>query len=332
MNFDKEKVENALSVLNLKTEGTITLKEVSKNYKNLALKFHPDKNIGDETTEEKFKRITAAHDILTSVYETLNKKEFTMEEIKHRLDSDETLSDSTKISKSDYSSLKNKFGSIPKFDEFLSALSIIVNEYKLNIQATSKLGIPTNLNKESVKQLAFLLKQNSTNTKTDITQVLGDDFSNIIKQGVKNNATITNIYNQALTHIDNKTTFIPEVTLEGAEKALANVASRIEKHEFIIGAKGFRHFSKPSGVEISYTEKRGEFLSMTAKKIVPKSIAEVYNIFKNKNLNPLDKIEQINEKLNEKGSFSRRTDTKKFIAEIKEVLAEVQPPSSSFQP
>ena len=39
--------------------------EIKKAYRKLALKYHPDKNIGDPTAADNFRRIKEAHDILT---------------------------------------------------------------------------------------------------------------------------------------------------------------------------------------------------------------------------------------------------------------------------
>ena len=38
--------------------------EIKKAYRKLAFKYHPDQNPGDKAAEEKFKRITAAYDVL----------------------------------------------------------------------------------------------------------------------------------------------------------------------------------------------------------------------------------------------------------------------------
>lgn len=38
--------------------------EIKKAYRNLAFKYHPDRNPGDKSAEEKFKEITAAYDVL----------------------------------------------------------------------------------------------------------------------------------------------------------------------------------------------------------------------------------------------------------------------------
>src|SRR3954452_17576475 len=38
--------------------------EIKRSYRKLAVKFHPDKNPGDHTAEEKFKEIAEAYDVL----------------------------------------------------------------------------------------------------------------------------------------------------------------------------------------------------------------------------------------------------------------------------
>ena len=39
--------------------------EIKKAYRNLAFKYHPDRNPGDKSAEEKFKKITEAYSVLS---------------------------------------------------------------------------------------------------------------------------------------------------------------------------------------------------------------------------------------------------------------------------
>src|SRR5574344_2991151 len=43
---------------------TATAEEIKKAYRNLAFKYHPDRNPGDKPAEEKFKQINAAYSVL----------------------------------------------------------------------------------------------------------------------------------------------------------------------------------------------------------------------------------------------------------------------------
>lgn len=48
----------------LGVEKSATQDEIKKAYRTLAFKYHPDRNQGDKTAEEKFKAITEAYDVL----------------------------------------------------------------------------------------------------------------------------------------------------------------------------------------------------------------------------------------------------------------------------
>lgn len=49
----------------LSVERTVTVEEIKKSYRKLAVKFHPDKNPGDKAAEEKFKELGEAYEILS---------------------------------------------------------------------------------------------------------------------------------------------------------------------------------------------------------------------------------------------------------------------------
>lgn len=49
----------------LSVERTVTIEEIKKSYRKLAVKYHPDKNPGDKTAEEKFKELGEAYEILS---------------------------------------------------------------------------------------------------------------------------------------------------------------------------------------------------------------------------------------------------------------------------
>lgn len=48
----------------LGVQKTASAEEIKKAYRNLAFKYHPDRNPGDKAAEEKFKAINAAYDVL----------------------------------------------------------------------------------------------------------------------------------------------------------------------------------------------------------------------------------------------------------------------------
>jgi len=45
-------------------EKTASAEEIKKAYRNMAFKYHPDRNPGDKVAEEKFKKINAAYEVL----------------------------------------------------------------------------------------------------------------------------------------------------------------------------------------------------------------------------------------------------------------------------
>ncbi|MGM0508836.1 MAG: DnaJ domain-containing protein [Fusobacteriota bacterium] len=57
-------MKNFYNILNVTAEATF--KEIKKSYRKLAMKYHPDKNPGNQVAEEKFKEISEAYKILGS--------------------------------------------------------------------------------------------------------------------------------------------------------------------------------------------------------------------------------------------------------------------------
>src|ERR1700744_2084172 len=49
----------------LGVERTVEIEEIKKSYRKLALKYHPDKNPGDKTAEDKFKELGQAYEALS---------------------------------------------------------------------------------------------------------------------------------------------------------------------------------------------------------------------------------------------------------------------------
>ena len=49
----------------LEVTQTTTDREIKRSYKRLAMKYHPDRNAGDDKAAEKFKEIKEAYEILS---------------------------------------------------------------------------------------------------------------------------------------------------------------------------------------------------------------------------------------------------------------------------
>ena len=55
-------MEDLYKILNV--EKNASAEEIKKAYRNLAFKFHPDRNPGDKSAEENFKKISEAYSVL----------------------------------------------------------------------------------------------------------------------------------------------------------------------------------------------------------------------------------------------------------------------------
>ena len=55
---------NIYDILNV--NNTNSIDDIKKSYKSLAMKFHPDRNLGDKEKEKKFKEIQEAYSILSN--------------------------------------------------------------------------------------------------------------------------------------------------------------------------------------------------------------------------------------------------------------------------
>jgi DnaJ-class molecular chaperone len=49
----------------LEIDKTATKDEIKKSYRKLAMKYHPDRTKGDKESEEKFKKINEAYQVLS---------------------------------------------------------------------------------------------------------------------------------------------------------------------------------------------------------------------------------------------------------------------------
>ena len=58
--MNKSKAHDVLGV-----SASATDDEIKKAYRKLAMKYHPDRNQGDKDSEEKFKEVQSAYDVLT---------------------------------------------------------------------------------------------------------------------------------------------------------------------------------------------------------------------------------------------------------------------------
>ena len=55
----------AFNILGIDPQATLTAEELKKIYRKLAIQYHPDKNPGNKESEERFKQINAAYEVLT---------------------------------------------------------------------------------------------------------------------------------------------------------------------------------------------------------------------------------------------------------------------------
>lgn len=65
----------------LEVDKSSTIEDVKKSFKRLAVKYHPDKNRGDKSIEEKFKDITEAYEVLKDKHRRFRYDEYGMTEV-----------------------------------------------------------------------------------------------------------------------------------------------------------------------------------------------------------------------------------------------------------
>ena len=88
----------------LEVPRTATQEEIKKSYRKLAMKYHPDRNKGDKTSESKFKAINEAYAVLSNEEKRKQYDTFGAEGFGRRFSQEDIFRDF------DFSSIFKEFG------------------------------------------------------------------------------------------------------------------------------------------------------------------------------------------------------------------------------
>lgn len=146
----------------LKISPNATAEEIKKAYRQLALKYHPDKNHGDKTAEAKFKELVQAYEILSDIQE---RKKYDL------------LHNKVKQTKSAENSQKQKTGE-QKNEEPVTPLAFLTffRDLRKNISVIAKKRIKQRSLFDSINELltdeniCFLLNCNDIKTNEQIIE------------------------------------------------------------------------------------------------------------------------------------------------------------------
>lgn len=69
--FNKMSLQEALNIFDFESGCEITKNMIKRTYRRLAVKYHPDKNLGDKTAEAKFKKLADAYEVLIRDFDAI---------------------------------------------------------------------------------------------------------------------------------------------------------------------------------------------------------------------------------------------------------------------
>ncbi len=308
-------VKSALIALEIYDIDEVMRKDVDRQYKKLALKYHPDKN-DDTSALEKFQTIGAAKEFLDEQFNNLNSQSLVISNLELSPENTDDNTNPCGLNDYDYDALNDLFSWVKENSGILNQLWLLRNGDQC---------LKTSIKSSLANQLSLVAEQ----TKIEIFDILTEDNVNI-----NSDDSDYNYLRKRLESLSHKLTIIPQEKIDILNKAFEEISERIGEHEFKCGVKGVRHllFTASGGVEINFSKfeakpedsSSGITIKKTTKKNVPNVIANINETINDKNMDPITKMNTILNYSNTKPSIARRSDTTEFLNGIKEILISTQ--------